>query len=84
MKGKQNKKMAGKAKRQITGDWSQKSSLSTLGTEKEEQKRSRAEQNVGTKKRQCGTKCRNKKRAGRNKIRNIARNIARNTNATAK
>ena len=57
MKGKQNKKMAGKAKRQITGDWSQKSTLSTLGTEKR-----------GTKKEQGGTKCRNKKKAVWNKM----------------
>ena len=82
MKGKQNKKMEGKAKRQITGDWSQRGRRGRRGRskKKEEQKRSSAEQNVGTKKRQCGTKCRNKKKAGRNKIRNIARNIARNKN----
>ena len=56
-KGKQNKKMVGKAKRQITRDWSQKSTLSTLGTEKR-----------GTKKEQGGTKCRNKKKAVWNKM----------------
>ena len=57
MKGKQNKKMAGKAKRQTTGDWPHKSTLSTLGAEKRR-----------TKKEQGGTKCRDKKKAVWNKM----------------
>ena len=56
MKGKQNKKMEGKAKRQITGD-----------LVSERQKRQIKEKR-GTKKEQCGTKCRNKKKAVWNKM----------------